>query len=308
MTLPSLARSAFALLLVTGCGAAADPTPPPGKTTGTGHSVAVTDPTLTTMPGASPATCTEIHNQAQMDLEPAFAAAAMGCTVDDDCQIGSAGNHCDDGCGALVSRSGAPLLASALAEQDQAICAQYLADGCTTAVHGCFAVPGSRTPQCIAGACVPGIPAAWDSFSLQIDTSAFGAREVPTQLGDPLTPCVDAGCTTWTVNSLGQVETMTWTSTTMAVLSQDDLATLDQALRDPALRQALTTQESAGEDAPLYECPSTGTPPFTPAEHAVALIDRTDTGSSVQGDVSACLESYAASNVFGSLYTLLQKY
>ncbi len=100
--------------------------------------------------GDSALTCAQRTSAAS---SAAFAASSKDdttCASDSDCVVADNSSICWNGCGVVLSKSGAAQLAATIAQINATICAEFKADGCTAnSPPPCAA----HLPKCTNGVC-----------------------------------------------------------------------------------------------------------------------------------------------------------
>jgi hypothetical protein len=151
--------------------------------------------------GAAP-TCDEREAEASTAVTAAVEAADHKCLIDADCVEVSTSSGCHESCGAIISKVGAPSVASTIEGLDTGLCATFEADGCHKIVPPCDP-PG--TPACIGqkctagycgdGACTSGESAANCPLDCICGDGACTAGETVASCPGDCTRCGDGSCT-----------------------------------------------------------------------------------------------------------------
>ncbi len=236
--------------------------------------------------------CSNLAYQADYQIEQATGANTYPndlytCVTDDDCVLFDNSTKCARECGVVIATTHVAAYTAAIATANSGICAN--ATGCPDVYTTCGA---NGVAACYSGSCTYGLPAAWQSFSVEADVGGSGSTLPAT--------CSGTSCTLWTVTPDAKVSVSNGSATVRtATLSSADFATLDGILRSAQLRR----EETGGIGCVLYSGPT----------HASESIRRSDLQTG--GDISSCIAGMltpdagpTTTNDYLALYNVLKGY
>jgi hypothetical protein len=237
-------------------------------------------------------TCSSLAYQADYQIEQAtgvyrYPNDLYTCVTDEDCVLFDNSTKCARECGVVIATTHVAAYAAAIATANGGICAT--ASGCPGLYTSCGA---NGVAACYSGSCTYGLPAAWQSFSVEADVGGSGST-LPAS-------CSGTSCTLWTVTPDAKVSVSNGSTTVRtATLSSADFATLDGILRSAQLRR----EETSGISCVLY----------SGATHVSESIRRSDlqTGADISSCVAGMLTADAGltpTNDYLGLYNVLQGY
>jgi hypothetical protein len=236
--------------------------------------------------------CSDVAEQADYQIEQAtgtyvYPNDLYTCATDDDCVLFDNSTTCAKECGVVIAATHVAAYAAAIATVNSGICAN--ATGCPVVYTNCGA---NGVAACYGGSCTYGLPAAWQSFSVEADVGGSGST-LPAS-------CSGTSCTLWTVTPDAKVSVSNGSATVRtATLSSADFATLDGILRSAQLRR----EETGGISCVLY----------SGSTHVSESIRRSDlqTGADVSSCVAGMLTAdggATTTNDYLELYNVLKGY